>query len=102
MKRLLIGTFLLLYTTFTVVTAAEHTFTWASATATGVKSHAGVAKRLPSHSSQTRFLEQPFVVPRLILESPLLQAAMNASAPAAEQLADNLDQPVQPRAPPAL
>jgi len=101
MKRLFIGTFLLLYTTFTVVTVAERTFSWAGTTAGAVKSGSS-AKPTPSHSSQTRFLEQPFVVPRLLSESRLIPIAMAAYTPAAEQLAENIDPTIPSRAPPAL
>jgi hypothetical protein len=101
MKRLLIGTFLLLYTTFTVVTVAERTFSWAGITADSIKSGPS-AKPTPSHSSQTRFLEQPFVVPRLLSESRLIPIAMAAHTPAAEQLAEKIDSTIPSRAPPAL
>jgi hypothetical protein len=101
MKRLLVATFLLFYTTLTVVRVAENTSVSAASFASTGKPQTSLKRAYPPHASQTRFLEQAFVVERASVESPLVSVA-NTHPPALEQFADNLDHPVPSRAPPAL
>ena len=101
MKRLLVATFLLLYTACTVVKVAENTSISASSFASGGKQQPSLKRAYPPHSSQTRFFEQPFVVERVLLELPLVLVA-HTHPPASEQLANDTSLPVFSRAPPAL
>jgi hypothetical protein len=101
MKRLFIATFVLFYTTFIVVSTAEHTFTWAGALSDGAKPQPAAKRMHSPHSSQTKFVEQQFVVERLHAEAPLIIAARTSYLPTSEQLTDNTGRLILSRAPPA-
>jgi hypothetical protein len=101
MKRLLIVTFALFYTTSIVALTAAHTFTWAGGFADAAKPQP-MAKRMHSpHSSETKFVEQQFVVERLHVVAPLIVVARTTHSRSLDQLPDSSTRFILSRAPPA-
>jgi hypothetical protein len=101
MKRLLIATFVFFYTTVIVVSPAQHTFSWVSALSDAAKPQPAAKRMHSPHSSQSKFVEQQFVVERLHAETPLIVVAPTTHPPTSEQLTDNTHRLVLSRAPPA-
>jgi hypothetical protein len=102
MKKLVISAFSIFYLAFTLALTAESTLSLASAFNLSCKSHAHGMRLHSPRAPQKRALEQPFEVAPVYTASPLAVVAADAYLPSPEQLANSIDSPVPPRAPPAL
>ena len=102
MKRLATGTFVLFYTALAVFLTVDRTFTWAAARAESSKPRAAELWHHSPHESQTRMLEEGFVIClNQDISIPSIAEENLRQVSSASVVTQN-DRPISSRAPPSL
>jgi len=102
MKRLATGTFILFYAAFAVFLTVDRTFTWAAAHAESSKPRAAEQWHHSPHQSQTRILEEGFVICLNRDISIPSVAEENLGQVSSASVVTQNDRPIPSRAPPTL